>query len=201
MHHPRLIDEAYLASLAAPNETHAIRLILPVASSNKPYTVHGKNHRIYMFRYDPILCFHKLDVPFSVWTRGVPENDTLVRAKENTMPFDLFHRRPTAAGNIIPLMIHWKGYVAPAPDTPTVRIHELPEAIAEAAERAARDEGSAEHRPVVDPDSVIDPREPEIDRIERRAAEDAERKRLQNAERQRQYRERKKEAAEAGVDS
>jgi hypothetical protein len=68
---PNFLDRRTLASLAAPDETHAVRVIARKISSPVAYRHRGKA-RTYLFEKDGIIQAHVLDVPVSVWMRDVP---------------------------------------------------------------------------------------------------------------------------------
>jgi len=71
MNLPTLIDNKLLASMAAPGETMAVRVIVRQVFNNKPYRLRGRL-RHYLADHDPKLNVHVLDVPASVWMRDFP---------------------------------------------------------------------------------------------------------------------------------
>lgn len=68
---PKLITNAWLASQAAPDETHMVRVIARNVVSSVGYRLRCKN-RTYVFERDGKISAHVLDVPISVWMREVP---------------------------------------------------------------------------------------------------------------------------------
>lgn len=71
MNVPNFIDRRTLAKMAAPNETHCVRVILQKVSNSAPYTVRSRLRR-YQFERDGIAGCHVLDIPVSVWMLGTP---------------------------------------------------------------------------------------------------------------------------------
>jgi hypothetical protein len=63
---PNTITSGALAALAAPEETHAVRVVLHKVSSQVPYRLRSKL-RTYVFEKDREHGGHVLDVPASVW--------------------------------------------------------------------------------------------------------------------------------------
>lgn len=71
MNIPNFIDRRTLAKMAAPDETHCVRVILQKVSNSAPYTVRSRLRR-YVFERNGLAGCHVLDVPVSVWMQGVP---------------------------------------------------------------------------------------------------------------------------------
>lgn len=72
MHLPKFVTQEVLNQLAAPTDRVMVRVVLRRIGNTAPYTVWGKKRR-YVFRRDPELGAHVLDVPMSVWMWGFPD--------------------------------------------------------------------------------------------------------------------------------
>lgn len=71
MNIPTLLDNKTLATLAAPDETMAMRVIVRAVHNSKPYRIRGRL-RHYQAEHDPVLNVHVLDVPVSLWMKDFP---------------------------------------------------------------------------------------------------------------------------------
>lgn len=71
MNIPTLLDNRTLATLAAPDETMAMRVIVRAVHNSKPYRIRGRL-RHYQAEHDPVLNVHVLDVPVSLWMKDFP---------------------------------------------------------------------------------------------------------------------------------
>lgn len=71
MNIPNFIDRRAAAKMAAPDETHCVRVILQKVSNSAPYTVRSRLRR-YLFERDGLAGCHVLDVPVSAWMAGTP---------------------------------------------------------------------------------------------------------------------------------
>jgi hypothetical protein len=67
---PQTIDKRALAALA-PQDTHAVRVIVRRVANQTPYRVRGKMHH-YLVEWDFVLQAHILDIPESVWMHDFP---------------------------------------------------------------------------------------------------------------------------------
>lgn len=78
---PKLVTNEALAALASPNETHEVHVIVRRIVNHAPYTLRGRR-RQYIVSRDPVRNAHILKVPISVWMAGctdgtVNENDSI----------------------------------------------------------------------------------------------------------------------------
>ncbi len=71
MNTPTLLDNRTLATLAAPDETMAVRVLVRSVHNSKPYRIRGRI-RHYQAEHDPVLNVHVLDVPVSLWMKDFP---------------------------------------------------------------------------------------------------------------------------------
>lgn len=72
MNLPPLITSAALRSMARPDETHAMRVIVRSVQNSRPYRLRGKRYH-YLAERDPGSNVHCLDIPASVWMNGFPQ--------------------------------------------------------------------------------------------------------------------------------
>jgi hypothetical protein len=100
---PASLDRRNLAQFAAPNETHAVRVVLQKVANSAPYLVRGRLRR-YIFERNPEVGAHCLDIPVSVWMANLPKGGSY--RQNESIADDL---RPTIQ---LPFIIHvvpWKG--------------------------------------------------------------------------------------------
>src|SRR5688500_7871968 len=91
MNYPNIVTNAFLASVAAPDEQMMVRLIVRHVANLTNYVVHGRKQRHYHFAFDRAANAHVLDVPMSVWMAGV---DTKLPARDNdSIAWDLCNKR------------------------------------------------------------------------------------------------------------
>lgn len=133
---PNLVDNAWLEANASDSDEWAQRLVLRSVVNNADYKVSGRTRK-YVFRHDPELGAHVLDVPASLYMAGMPTG----RLVENgSIAYDLHSNRWIRFSPIIPLMIPWKKPAAtvPAPDKPAAETVKAPDAeAAKAAKKQA----------------------------------------------------------------
>lgn len=108
MNIPNLITREVLSAMAAPDETHAVRVVLSKVTSSVPYKLRSKL-RSYVFEKDREIGAHVLDVPVSVWMAGA---DDRARRGEGAICKDL---QPSMNFPLTVLVIPWRN--ASAADT------------------------------------------------------------------------------------
>jgi hypothetical protein len=109
---PTFLDRRTLAKMAAPDETHCVRVILQKVSNSAPYTYRSALRR-YLFERDGILGAHILDIPVSLWMAEIPTSGPY--RKNASVSDDL---KPTQATPFTIQVIPWKGAKAPAVANP-----------------------------------------------------------------------------------
>lgn len=74
MNLPPILSASVLRNLAAPKETHAMRVTLLNANGPSLYTLRGTGRRKgkYILARDGVSGRHTLDIPASVWNAGIP---------------------------------------------------------------------------------------------------------------------------------
>lgn len=70
MNLPSLITQSYLDSIASPDDTIAMRVILRRVNSSAPYTLRGKL-RQYSLNFISKIGVHALDVPLTIWNNTI----------------------------------------------------------------------------------------------------------------------------------
>jgi hypothetical protein len=82
MNIPRIVTDAALKQLAAPDETHEVHVIVRRIANQAPYTLRGRR-RMYLVTRDQKRNAHVLRVPLSLWMtdvvadKPVAENDSI----------------------------------------------------------------------------------------------------------------------------
>ncbi|MCW1885507.1 hypothetical protein OKA04_12275 [Luteolibacter flavescens] len=205
MNLPQIVTAADLIRFAAPNETHAVRLVIRQINNPGIYTLRGLSRR-YLATRDNEIGAHVIDVPVSVWMAGVPKG---VYAKNTSIAQDVLGTRNALKTPLMILVVPWKHAQPPAQTSGTPssletfkRLAELtgaPEIIMSAISllssgastdeieatlkgQIAAIEGELSNQP------ATTQRGPEADAASKPAAKAA----MSNAERQKQYRDRKK---------
>lgn len=102
---PRTITAAELEKLAAPDETHAVRLIARRVAASVPYTLHGKSRR-YVLAKDHTANAHILDIPVSVWMAGAPTGGYVDNL---SISHDIQGNRFALKAPLILQVVPWKG--------------------------------------------------------------------------------------------
>lgn len=101
---PTFIDRKVAAQLAAPDETHAVRVILQKVANPGAYRLRCRL-RSYLFERNPDVRAHALDIPVSLWMQGVPKPGQ--PANRNTSISD--DLKPTAQLPLVIQIVPWKG--------------------------------------------------------------------------------------------
>lgn len=116
MNLPKIVTNELLASLAAPDETHCMRVLVRRVMNNSPFSIRGR-HRTYQAVHVPDCGCHALDVPLSVWQGDIVPG---IYRENQSIAHDL---QSTLAPGSLPLVfmvLPWKGAkaVAPVADVP-----------------------------------------------------------------------------------
>lgn len=102
MNIPNFLDRKTLAAMAAPGETHAVRVILLKVNNSSAYRLRSRL-RQYLFERDGTLGAHVLDIPQSVWMAGQPQG---VYRDNPSISHDL---QPTVVIPLVIQVIPWAG--------------------------------------------------------------------------------------------
>ena len=129
MNIPNHITREVLATLAAPDETHAVRVVLSKVTSSVPYKLRSKL-RSYVFEKDRELGVHVLDVPVSVWMCGI---NYRARRGEGAICQDL---QPSMQLPLTVLVIPW-GNATPATTATAPDVFPLVRQVAQKLEAPA----------------------------------------------------------------
>lgn len=108
---PNTLTTAMLATLAAPDEIHAVRVVLHKVSSQVPYRLRSKL-RTYVFEKNRDINAHVLDVPVSVWMHGA---NNAARRGEGAICQDL---QPTISMQLTIQVIPWHGAISAVQEDP-----------------------------------------------------------------------------------
>ncbi len=189
---PKLVTQADLNKLAAPDETHEIHIIVRRIVNQAPYTLRGRL-RQYIVQRDQKRGAHILRVPLSVWMAGCPINTVI---QNDSICYDITSTRTFTKSPLTFEM--WR--IAGDKETAPVPTAEIP---AEAREQFAAILDTLDAPEVVrqafslaangDTASLADLHED----IKADIAKESERKPLTAAERQKKRRERLKAEKEA----
>lgn len=105
---PQTIDKRALAALA-PQDTHAVRVIVRRVVNQAPYRVRGKMHH-YLFEWDFQLQAHILDVPQSAWMAEFPSSGPY--RDNRSIAHDFQGNRSATMAPLVFLLVPWSGHVA-----------------------------------------------------------------------------------------
>lgn len=67
---PQELTPALARLLADPSDTQAMRVIVRRVANQCNYLLRGKR-RSYQLEYNPVMCCHFIDIPYSLWMHGV----------------------------------------------------------------------------------------------------------------------------------
>ncbi len=105
MNLPTVISKAVLAGLAAPNETHAVRVLLHSVNNQSQFRLRCRS-RQYLFDKCGIVGRHMLEIPVSVWMADSPTKNF----RENKSISEDFRAADNCPYSI--QIVPWKGATA-----------------------------------------------------------------------------------------
>jgi hypothetical protein len=114
MNLPTVISKAVLAGLAAPNETHAVRVLLHAVNNQSQFRLRSRS-RSYLFDKCGIVGRHMLEIPVSVWMADSPTKNF----RENKSISEDFRTANNCPYSI--QIVPWKGAAAESHFLPILR--------------------------------------------------------------------------------
>lgn len=105
MNLPQNVTPEVLASLAAPDEAFAVRVLIRRTANTGLQTLRGRFRRYIAKRDDKLGC-HVIEIPLSIWMHGIPKGtyqDNL------SVAHDIMGNRPATKAPLVLLIVPWSG--------------------------------------------------------------------------------------------
>lgn len=103
MNLPQNVTPEVLASLAAPDEKLAVRVLIRRTANTGLQTLRGRFRRYIAKRDDKLGC-HVIDIPLSVWMNGVPRG---TYHDNQSVCHDIMGNRPVTKAPLVLLIVPW----------------------------------------------------------------------------------------------